>query len=449
MDEAVVFTVSEVSFHLKQVIETQIEPLYVRGEISNYTHHGSGHIYFNLKDANSTLRCTFFRYANLSLAFKPEDGMEVVCFGKLTVFEKGGTYNLNVQSMVLSGQGDLSRKFEELKKKLEQEGLFDPARKRALPKYPARIGIVTSPTGAALQDIINILKRRFPVMVEVYPALVQGSEAPAQLIRGLKYFNRAGNVELIILTRGGGSQEDLWCFNDEGLARAIHASELPVVSAVGHEIDFSISDFVADLRAPTPSAAAEFVVPDKADLLTYLGSLQRRLAVTADHNLARGRNEIGELELKLNRYSPDRVWQSLQQRYDLASQTLGGIRNLLRPFRHRYELARGAFASAIGRSLDNSLLRNGKRLAELEQRLRQKTGDELKSRRIRLDQMSLQLSELSPLNMLKRGYSIVHRQGQVISSVNQTGPGDRLDLMLSDGGAGITVNEIRKQDPDA
>nr|MBP7205734.1 exodeoxyribonuclease VII large subunit [Candidatus Cloacimonadota bacterium] len=188
MDDLIVFSVFEITQHLKQVVETQIEPLYVRGEISNFTRHGSGHIYFNLKDPNATLRCTFFRFANLRLNFEPEEGMEVICFGRLTVYEKGGYYNLNVQSMELAGKGDLARQFELLKAKLQAEGLFDQEHKQALPPYPERIGIVTSPTGAALQDILNVFRRRWPVEVSVYPALVQGTEAPSSLIEGIRQF---------------------------------------------------------------------------------------------------------------------------------------------------------------------------------------------------------------------------------------------------------------------
>ncbi|HOH60783.1 MAG TPA: exodeoxyribonuclease VII large subunit, partial [Candidatus Cloacimonadota bacterium] len=250
MDSTNVFSVFEISRHLRQIIESSIDALYVKGEISNFVHHSSGHMYFNLKDEYATLRCTFFKNSNYRLNFKPADGQSVVCFGKITLYEKGGTYNLNVSSMIPAGMGDMQARFEALKKKLEAEGLFDPARKKKLPPYPQRIGIVTSPTSAALQDVMNILKRRFPVDAFVYPALVQGNEAPLTLIKGISYFNQIMPVDLIILTRGGGSQEDLFCFNDEGLARAIHASEIPIISAVGHEIDFSISDFVADLRAP-------------------------------------------------------------------------------------------------------------------------------------------------------------------------------------------------------
>ncbi|HQO47117.1 MAG TPA: exodeoxyribonuclease VII large subunit, partial [Candidatus Cloacimonas sp.] len=255
MENVIIYSVYEITRQVRQVIESSLQPVFVTGEISGFIHHSSGHIYFNLKDENATLRCTFFKGANAALTFQPADGMQVICFGKLTVYEKGGYYNLNVQKMQEAGLGLLQQKFEQLKKKLEKEGLFATEHKKPLPKYPDRIGIITSPTGAALQDIINIIKRRYPVEIIVYPALVQGSDAPSQIIQGIKYFNTTKDVDFIIITRGGGSQEDLFCFNDEALARAIYASSLPVISAVGHEIDFTLTDFVADLRAPTPSAA--------------------------------------------------------------------------------------------------------------------------------------------------------------------------------------------------
>ncbi len=441
-DELIVFTVSEVSFHLKQVIETQIEPLYVRGEISNYTHHSSGHIYFNLCDANATLRCTFFRHVNLHLDFRPEDGMEVTCFGKLTVFEKGGTYNLNVQSMFKSGQGDLSRQFELLKKKLDQEGLFAAEHKQSLPRYPQRIGIITSPTGAALQDIVNILTRRYPVEVDVYPAQVQGAEAPAQLISGLRYFNEAANVEVIILTRGGGSQEDLFCFNDEALARAVFASRIPVISAVGHEIDFSISDFVADLRAPTPSAAAELVVPDKKELLSYLESVQRRMGLGISHQVKGLRNSVAELELVLNRRHPQHLWQNLQQRFDLAVLALQNSSRLLQPLRHRFELDKTALLNALNLNYQRVLANSKHRMADQELKLKQTLQNSLREQQIRCEGLQRQLEQLSPKQILAKGYSILKRQGKMLGSVQQLHPDESLELQMKDGSAGIRVETV-------
>lgn len=443
MDDLIVFSVFEITRHLRQVVETQIEALYVRGEISNFTHHNSGHMYFNLKDANATLRCTFFRNANLYLKVQPEEGMEVICFGKLTVYEKGGTYNLNVQSLTLAGQGELALRFELLKQKLQEEGLFAAEHKRSLPRYPRRIGIITSPTGAALQDILNILSRRFPLEVDVYPAQVQGEEAPSQLIEGLRYFNTSGAVDVIIIARGGGSQEDLFCFNDEGLARAVFASRIPVVSAVGHEIDFSIADFVADLRAPTPSAAAEQVVPDKADLLVYLESLARQLQDRLAVRLDRGRRQFSELRLSFFRLHPERQWQSYQLRLDMASIELLKSTHRLQASLHSHALRQALSLSHMQSVLREAYLSQGQRTKELGVQLLTHATAGLLERKNRLEKDQLKLQGRSPYAILDQGYSMVLRGKEVISSVTQLHPGEDLELQLKDGGAGIKVRNIK------
>lgn len=444
MDDLIVFSVFEISQHLKQVVETQIEPLYVRGEISNFTRHSSGHIYFNLKDPNATLRCTFFRYANLSLSFIPEEGMEVICFGKLTVYEKGGTYNLNVQSMDLAGTGDLARQFELLRNKLQAEGLFEAEHKQALPAFPQKIGIITSPTGAALQDILNILRRRWPVEVMVYPALVQGSEAPPRLIEGLRYFNDTREAELIILTRGGGSQEDLFCFNDESLARAIFASHLPVISAVGHEIDFSIADFVADLRAPTPSAAAELAVPDKKDMLGYLASLAGKLSLLTARTTDNGKRRLGELQMFMERHHPERVWQSLQLRVDTAAMDLLRSSTRLQSALHRAELRQNQALSGMQNQAGLRFQACRQHLGELRLTLPTQSQARLREIQNRAEKAELNLLNLSPLKVLERGYSLVTRGSKIVSSAAQLQPGDELELRLKDGSADIGVKKVRR-----
>ncbi|HOC95645.1 MAG TPA: exodeoxyribonuclease VII large subunit [Candidatus Cloacimonadota bacterium] len=441
-DELIVFSVFEITSHLKQVIETQIEPLYIRGEVSNYTRHSSGHLYFNLKDDNSTLRCTFFRYANLTLDFEPENGMEVICFGKLTVYEKGGTYSLNVQSMSLAGKGELALRFELLKKKLQEEGLFDPAAKQALPRYPRRIGIVTSPTGAALQDIRNVLTRRFPVEVDVFPAQVQGTGAPAQLIAGIKYFNRAKDVDLIILTRGGGSQEDLFCFNDEKLAREIFASRLPVISAVGHEIDFTIADFVADLRAPTPSAAAEIAVPDKADLLAYLASLESRMKIMASSNVDRCRSVLSESKLAFARLNPERLWLSMNQRVDMANLALLQIQSSLKSRLHQLELRKSMAENKLKSHHAQYKLITSQRLKEMQMSLRYAISLAMLENKNHLEQLRLRLEGYSPHRFLDRGCCFVSKDGKPVSSIEQISPEDMLKLLFKDGSSDVKVTNV-------
>lgn len=441
MDDLIVFSVFEITQHLKQVVETQIEPLYVRGEISNYTRHSSGHIYFNLKDPNSTLRCTFFRPLNHNLNFEPQEGMEVVCFGKLTVYEKGGSYNLNVQSMTLAGQGDLARQFEQLKKKLQAEGLFEQQYKKPLPRYPRRIGIVTSPTGAALQDMMNIISRRYPLEIDLYPALVQGSEAPAQLSAGVRYFNSVGEVDLIVLTRGGGSQEDLFCFNDEELARAIFASEIPVVSAVGHEIDFTIADFVADLRAPTPSAAAELIVPDRKDLLAYLSSLADRMEMAISKHTDRDKRRIAELKAALASAHPEKKWQSLQLRLDMAELELAKARHKMQNALNRYALRRTIAANSLQTEARNRLRLIGAALAELIPQLHYKSAAMFRKIVTGVEKLEIRLKSLSPFTILDQGYSMVLRENRVVNSIKGLADQELVDLRMKDGVAEIRIEK--------
>ncbi len=441
MDELIVFSVLEITRHLKQVVETQIEALYVRGEVSNYTRHGSGHIYFNLKDASATLRCTFFRFSNLHLDFEPEEGMEVICFGKLTIYEKGGTYSLNVQSMHLAGQGDLALRFELLKKKLQEEGLFDPAHKKTLPRYPARIGIVTSPTGAALQDILNVLGRRYPLEVDVYPALVQGAEAPTQLRAGIRHFNAAANVDLIILARGGGSQEDLFCFNDEELAREIYASRIPVISAVGHEIDFTIADFVADLRAPTPSAAAELAVPERKELLSYLDSLALGLNSKFSARIDRESKRLAILQLSLARWHPEKMWQSLQLRLDMSAIELLKSGSRLQSALHRHTLQQTLALTRMQSALRECVIRKTQQYREQQPRLHNLAHTRFTAVKNHLEKASLMLEGKSPSAILNQGYSMLLRGQQVISSVRQLQPQEDLQLRMKDGAAIIRVQE--------
>ena len=448
MEELMIFTVYEVSAHLRQVIETQIDELYVRGEVSNYTHHSSGHIYFNLKDDNATLRCTFFRNANYRQDFQLKDGLEVICHGKLTTYEKGGTYNLNVQSVSLSGKGDLGLRFEQLKQKLNEEGLFDARHKQALPRYPQRIGIVTSPTGAALQDIGNILKRRFPVAVEVFPALVQGPDAPAQIIAGLRYFDSRDDIDLIIITRGGGSQEDLWCFNDEALARTIFSCRLPVISAVGHEIDFTIADFVADLRAPTPSAAAEQAVPDKKELLSYLRSVSGRMRLLAESRLDKATALYSNTRHAFLRFHPEARFQSMQQRFDLLVSEFERKTDFLTARRHQVALVSRDMAMT-GRNLSLRISEKLNSLQRNEQiRLRELAGQLLDKSRNILDQKAEVLKLNSPVELMARGYAFVSREGNHVNSVNQVSPRDELLIYLKDGRLRSTVIECLKDSTD-
>ena len=439
IEDILIFSVYEVTVHLKQVIETAIEPLYVAGEISNFVHHSSGHIYFNLKDANATMRCTFFRNANYRLDFKPEDGMQVVCFGKLTVFEKSGQYNLNVQSMQLAGKGDLARQFELLKQKLEAEGLFAQEHKQALPKFPQRIGIVSSATGAALQDILNILKRRYPVLALVYPALVQGNEAPAQLIKGIQYFNQSEPVDLIIISRGGGSQEDLWAFNHEGLARAIFASKIPVISGVGHEIDFTICDFVADLRAPTPSAAAELAVPDKNELISLIKVLGKRLELSISNSISSRLQNVNGMGHRLERYHPLTILNSMAQRLDLASNSLAEVKySMIAKNESLHHLAQ-RFQSGFSYKFKTSRLQSIYRMDNASRALQSAMQDLVNSRKEALGLLGIRLEEGSPSYILSKGYALVQKAGKIVRDSSDLSALDEIEITLHKGTANAKI----------
>jgi len=449
MDELLIFSVSEVSFHLKQVVETQLEHLYVRGEIANYTYHSSGHMYFSIKDDRSTLRCTFFRNVNLSLDFVPENGMEVVCFGKMAIYEKGGTYNLNVLNMTISGKGDLQRRFEILKAKLSEEGLFDEAHKRPLPRYPEKIGIVTSPTGAALQDILNVLSRRFPVQVYLYPATVQGDSAPKELIAGLKHFNDLLPVDLIILTRGGGTQEDLFCFNDEALARRIFASRIPVMSAVGHEIDYTIADFVADLRAPTPSAAAEIAVPDKRDLNILLDGYESRLILYANHVISVSRETLGRAHQRLAQAHPLTYLQSQQQRLDMAAMVLVDSTRVMEKWVTQTRMLQERIASALVSGTEKIRSMLDIYLPSLSTMLKAGIRESIANATHRVDTLEAKLELLSPRNVLAKGYAIVTSHGSTIRSAKELDSGKDVTITLADGSAEATISGISTDEADA
>ncbi|MCD4828001.1 MAG: exodeoxyribonuclease VII large subunit [Candidatus Cloacimonetes bacterium] len=394
-----VFSVFEITSHLRHVLESNLPAFFVQGEVANLTRHRSGHWYFSLKDANATLRCVFFRNWNRLCAHKPVEGDKVICGGRITIYEKGGNYQLTVERLLPVGAGDLQQRFERLKRKLDAEGLFAPERKRPLPPFPAAVGVITSPTGAAWQDIRNVLTRRWPCRVALSPVRVQGAAAAGEMVRALRRLAREPGLDVIIIGRGGGSQEDLFVFNDETLVRAIADCPIPVVSAVGHEIDYTLCDFVADLRAPTPSAAAELIVPDRREVATSLESLRRRAFAALRHKTHGCRAQLALADHHLTEHHPRRLVQSYQQRLDEA--TL---------------------------------------------RLRHSATVTLSSRRGRLNMVSQQLQELSPRQALKRGYAILSRHKKLIRSVRQIAPGQTLDIILQDGTCTCEARSLREHD---
>lgn len=315
--QMVIGTVSRVNNYIKRLLDSKpvLSNLWVKGEISNYKRHSSGHIYLTLKDEKSVLRAVMFRSAASGLAFTPSDGMRVIARGRVSVYEAGGAYQLYIEEMIPDGVGALYLEYERLKNRLAEEGLFDERYKKPIPQYPSVIGVVTAPTGAAVRDIINVATRRFPLAeIVIYPVLVQGAGAKESIVKAIEYFNETNSADTLIVGRGGGSIEDLWAFNEEIVARAIFASHIPVISAVGHEVDFTIADFVADMRAPTPSAAAEISVPSAAELSRMLAMLSSRMLGSAQ-----ARIENGALRLKrlMPRTPQDKI-NEYRQRLDMC-----------------------------------------------------------------------------------------------------------------------------------
>jgi len=442
ISESVIFSVSEVTFHLKQVLETQIEALYITGEISNFVKHSSGHIYFNLKDDNAVIRCAFFRNQNYQLDFLPQDGDQVVCFGRITIFEKSGQYQLLIQNMFPYGKGALQQQFEQLKLKLKAEGLFDAEHKKPLPKYPESIGIITSPTGAALQDVLNVLERRFPCNVKVYPALMQGKDSPAQVIKGLSYFDSMQGIDLIIIARGGGSQEDLFCFNDEGLARAIYKTELPVVSAIGHEIDFTIADFVADLRAPTPSAAAELTVPDTIEIQNLIENFAVELYNVIKQKMNWLKNSVHVNQIKLIQANPERKLQSYQQRFDEAETKLAKFKELLLNLKKELEHQGILFEREFVFQSKRILQSNQYKLEIAATNFTFDVKAQFQKAAHNLELASIVLTEVSPRKIIDRGYAIVRKNGKIVKTAKSIQKNDELELIITDGSADVSVSKV-------
>ncbi len=435
-DEPRVFSVSEITRSVRTVLEDEIGTVWVEGEVSNYRKQASGHQYFTLKDAQAQLACVWFarggvRLRQVALA----EGMQVQVRGALTVYEARGQYQLNVQLVQAGGAGLLQAKFEALKRKLDTEGLFDPARKRTLPPFPQVIGIVTSPTGAALRDMLNILARRAPwVRVVVCPARVQGDGAAEEIAAGIAALNRltARRVEVIVIARGGGSVEDLWAFNEEAVARAVVASAVPVVSAVGHEIDFTIADFAADLRAPTPSAAAELIAPDAAELLRHLAQLRVQAQRQMLAALATQRSRVDFLARSAFFREPEKRLDEAQQRTDLAEETLRRV------MRARLDEARqrvaGSLAALRQHRPDQLLALRRQHFDALRAQCATHFQNALRQQRSRFRRLAELLRLLAPEATLARGYSITMKaDGTVLGSVAEAKRGMQLVTRVSDG----------------
>ena len=397
-------SISEINGYIKSLIEEEalIQDVHAVGEISNFkNHYATGHFYLTLKDENSEIRAIMFRSYASKIKFKPQDGMRVIVHGRIGVYAQAGSYQLYIDSMQPDGIGDLHLAYEQLKTKLSAEGLFDEAHKKELPFFPNAIGIITSSTGAAVRDIIKVATRRYPLAkLILFPSLVQGSEAPAELVKGIEYFNIMNSVDVIIIGRGGGSIEDLWAFNDEGVARAVFKSSIPVISAVGHEIDYTICDFVADVRAATPSHAAELATPDISEIIYRLNSFQERALDAIKDNISSYRALLDSL-------SSSRVFTK--------PLTMLDVPNL--------------------------------KLANLTEKLTSTVTDSLGEKRKRFISVNSKLMALNPMAVLSRGYGAVFdEKSNVIKSIKDINENDKITVKLSDGDILATVTERRNKD---
>ncbi|HEY2274822.1 MAG TPA: exodeoxyribonuclease VII large subunit [Steroidobacteraceae bacterium] len=428
-----VYTVSRLNREVRSVLERALSVIWVEGELSNFSQPASGHWYFSLKDRGAQLRCVMFRMQNSLVGFTPRDGAHLLLRGRISVYEARGEYQLIVEHLEEAGVGALKREFERLKTRLAAEGLFAAERKRPLPRFPRRVGVITSPSGAALHDILQILARRFPpAAVLIYPAPVQGAAAVPQLVAALASAGARAECDVLILARGGGSLEDLWAFNDERLARAIAASPLPVVSAVGHEIDFTIADFVADVRAPTPSAAAELVVPDRAACLEAVRRMAERLAVSMRRELRAVVTRLEGARRRLSLAHPGvRLLQQTQRLDDLTLRLAGATRARVQHDGLRLaELHR----RLMHRSPDRLLAQQRSRHQDLLLRLRHAASGRMAAATQRLALAQRGLNAVSPLATLARGFAIVTgADGTLVTEAARVAPGEAIEARLAHG----------------
>ncbi|WP_435925124.1 exodeoxyribonuclease VII large subunit [Paenibacillus sp. DYY-L-2] len=446
-----ILTIKELNRYIRMKMDSDnlLSDVWIRGEISNFTHHSSGHMYFTLKDEGSRIKSIMFASHNQRLPFIPKEGTRVIARGNVTVYERDGQYQFYATHMQPDGIGSLYLAYEQLKGKLEAEGLFAPERKRALPRFPRSIGVITSPTGAAVRDILTTLARRYPqASVVLHPVLVQGKGAALSIVKAIRTMNRMGEADVLIVGRGGGSLEELWAFNEEPVARAIYESAIPVISAVGHETDFTIADFVADLRAATPTAAAELAVPHTAELKAQLRQREQVLQQGLQHRLAQARERLRRLTQSPALKQPQRALLQHAERLDTLHSRLQAR------MASRRELTAAKHDRLHQRLMryhpQENLLYARRRQSEAERLLRQTMAALLKEKSQQLGYGIRQLDALSPLKVMARGYSLVYdEQGKrLIKSLDEVEPGDMIKVKVTDGELDCQVWGMRKGDGD-
>lgn len=410
MNNEVSLTVTDINNYIKNIVDGDffLSNVTLKGEISNLKFHTRGHLYFSLKDENSKINAVMFNYKNLGLNFIPKDGMNVIVKGKVSVFTTGGSYQITVSNMKEDGIGNLYILFEELKRRLDREGLFSPEHKKKLPRIPKKVGVITAATGAAVKDIISTINRRFPLTeIILFPTLVQGVGAKENIVKMINEANES-DVDVIILGRGGGSIEDLWAFNEEIVARAIYNSNKPIVSAVGHEIDFTISDFVSDMRAPTPTGAAELVVPSKVEIQSYLNDYKGRIISVINKKIKSYTDTFSKLKSTYILKNPISMYEIDEQKLDNLLEKLGSIMT--------YKLER-----------EKSKLNN------LSKMISPNMLNRLDKEKIKLENIETKLNLLNPENILKKGYSLTLVEGKIVKSINSVKKGSIIDTKFSDG----------------
>ena len=409
-------TVTQLTRYIKYKIDNDqnLNRIFLKGEISNFKAHSRGHYYFTLKDENSRINAVMFSTYTKDVNFNIEDGMKVLVSGRVSVYEASGGYQIYVDSITLDGLGNLYIAFEQLKKKLSLEGLFDESHKKPIPKIPNRIGIITAPTGAAIKDILSTLKRRWPLAETIlFPALVQGKEAAEDIVRNIE-LSKKFDLDVLIVGRGGGSIEDLWCFNEEIVARAIYELDVPVISAVGHEIDFTISDFVADLRAPTPTGAAEMAVPNISDIIKLLNQIDIRTMNSIKSIIDLRKEKLYKLDSSYVLKNPLSIYEIKEQKFDgLYERLISSFKNLISFNESKLELIDHRLVNGINTRLNDSINRFSNIIGKLE--------------------------VLNPLLTIKRGYSVVRKDNKVVSSVKELHNNDKLELELKDGKINVEV----------
>ena len=442
-----IFTVSRLNTTVRQLLENEMGLVWLSAEISNFTQPASGHWYFTLKDDGAQVRCAMFRNGNRRVTFRPQHGQQVLVCANITLYEPRGDYQLIIESMHPAGEGLLQQQFEQLKARLAQEGLFEPEHKKPLPQPAKQVGVVTSATGAALHDVLRVLHRRDPSLpVVIYPTAVQGVDAPAAIVRAIELANQRAECDVLIVGRGGGSLEDLWSFNDERVARAIFASRIPVVSAVGHETDVTIADFVADLRAPTPSAAAEIVSRNQLELLRQLQSQQQRLEMAMDYYLARQQRVFSRLDHRLQQQHPQLRLARQQTALFRLQQRLGeAMEQRLRNATRQQDRLSQRLAQ---QQPQQRLYLTQKSLQSWHYRLQQSMEKLLNRDKNRFGQLAAQLEGVSPLATLARGFSVTtDNAGQVVKKTRQVSTGDLLRTRLDDGWVESQVTQLIPEKP--